>query len=64
MLRSHVLQYEATELKEIELLLHSPYHEERLFALLLLVRKFSRGNEKEKEIIYHFYLANTQAINN
>ena len=39
-------------------------HEERLFALLLLVDAFRREDEAGKRAIYDFYLANTQFINN
>jgi 3-methyladenine DNA glycosylase AlkD len=42
----------------------SEFHEERLFALLLLVQKFTKGDEKEKETIYNLYLDHTKYINN
>jgi 3-methyladenine DNA glycosylase AlkD len=42
----------------------SAFHEERLFALLLLVRKFAKGDEKEKATIYNLYLDNIHRINN
>ena len=45
-------------------LLRSDIHEERLFALLLLVDAFRREDEAGKRAIYDFYLANTQFINN
>ena len=32
--------------------------------MLLLIRKFTKGNEVEKKNIYQFYLQNTQYINN
>lgn len=63
-LRKQVAKFAATELKQVEKLLNSVYHEERLFALLLLVRQFSRGKEDEQARIYRFYLAHTQFINN
>jgi 3-methyladenine DNA glycosylase AlkD len=45
-------------------LLMSPIHEERLFALLALVRSFEKGDEAIREEIYNLYLANTNRINN
>jgi 3-methyladenine DNA glycosylase AlkD len=49
---------------ELEQLLQSKYHEERLTALLILVQKFSRAEEKERSSIFKFYLAHTAYINN
>ena len=45
-------------------LLHSPMHEERLLALLILITKFEEGDAGEREKIYKLYLANTRFINN
>jgi 3-methyladenine DNA glycosylase AlkD len=45
-------------------LLRSPYHEERLFALIILVNAFAQGDELIKKKIYDLYLANTRYINN
>ena len=52
------------EISEILKLLKSLYHEERLIALLLLVKKFEVGDEKERKIIFEAYLKNTKYINN
>jgi 3-methyladenine DNA glycosylase AlkD len=51
-------------LKEIEKHLHSKIHEERLVALLILVEKFKKADEKEKKEIFDFYLKNTKHTNN
>jgi len=45
-------------------LLASPIHEERLFALLALVRSFEKGDEATREQVYTLYPANTGRINN
>ncbi|MGI5214653.1 DNA alkylation repair protein [Plantactinospora sp. CA-290183] len=45
-------------------LLTSGVHEERLTSLLILVRKFARGNEEERGRIFDIVLANTGRINN
>jgi 3-methyladenine DNA glycosylase AlkD len=45
-------------------LLHSPYHEDRLLALFLLMGLFSKGSDSEREKIYDLYLKRTRFINN
>jgi len=52
------------EISEVLKLLPSQFHEERLIALLLLVKKFKTGSESEKEKIFKAYLKNTKYINN
>ena len=51
-------------LEAIETLLHSPIHEERTLALLMLVDAFKTGDGAQKRRIYALYLANTAHINN
>ncbi len=63
-LREQAKRYSDMPLKEVRLLLKSPFHEERLCALLILVQKFAKGDEKEKMIIYRLYVNNTKYINN
>jgi len=45
-------------------LLRSRVHEERLLALLVMVEKFSRGDEEERGRIYELYLENAKYVNN
>jgi 3-methyladenine DNA glycosylase AlkD len=49
--------------EKIEKLLRSKFHEERLLALLILVRRYGR-EEGERKRIYRLYLGNTKWINN
>lgn len=49
---------------ELKRLLMNPYHECRLFALLILVERFKKASAKECEQIYNFYLSQTKYINN
>ncbi len=49
---------------EVSRLLESPWHEERLLALLILVRRYERGDIRTKKRIFDFYLSNTRWINN
>jgi 3-methyladenine DNA glycosylase AlkD len=53
-------------LLEIEELLHSKIHEERLCALLILIQKYENKEitQNEKKEIFDLYLSNTKYINN
>ncbi|MBT6690237.1 DNA alkylation repair protein [archaeon] len=48
----------------IEDLLRSKVHDERLVALLILVEKFERGDERLKKEVFDFYLENARLVNN
>ncbi len=50
--------------KELLKLLHSPWHEERLTALIILTYQFEKADEEERERIFNFYLKKTKYINN
>ncbi|MFA5089134.1 MAG: DNA alkylation repair protein [Candidatus Omnitrophota bacterium] len=54
----------ALPLSDTVQLLRSPIHEERLLALLILVLKFEKSAEPDKEKIYTLYLRHTRYINN
>ena len=45
-------------------LLQSQWHECRLCALLMLVERSKKSGEKERKLIYDFYLSQTARINN
>ena len=45
-------------------LLSSPWHEERLVGLMLLVQGYDEGNESRREKIHRSYLSSTRQINN
>jgi len=45
-------------------LLRSPWHEERLLALFVMVRAYERGTPADRSLIYRAYLANTRYVNN
>ena len=63
-LRKLIKDYLDLPIKEIKLLLQSPVHEERLFALLLLVQISSKADEALKKSICELYLKSTEFINN
>ncbi|MBS4033236.1 MAG: DNA alkylation repair protein [Ignavibacterium sp.] len=57
-------KYKELSFIELKVLITSKYHEERLIALLILVERFKKADENEKEIIVKFYLDNRKGINN
>lgn len=57
-------EYRSLPLGDAVELLRSPWHEERLLALLILVEQYRRGDPSDRETIYQTYLANTRFINN
>jgi 3-methyladenine DNA glycosylase AlkD len=57
-------KYKDLSFGEIQALLKSKIHEERLIALFILVYNFKKGTEEEKKKIFDFYLASTKYINN
>ena len=63
-LRTQAKRYRGLEVAEIESLLRSAYHEERLLALLLLVDRFNTADAAGQKDIFKRYLANTRYINN
>ncbi len=56
--------YTTTTLKQLEELLQSEWHEDRLTALLILVLQFQKCSEDQRAKIVELYLANTHRINN
>ncbi len=63
-LRAQAKKNRGVPLKAILCLLKSKWHEERLFAVLLLVQEYHRGSEEQKNAIYDAYLAHRQYVNN
>lgn len=63
-LRKLAKEYQGITSKEVERLLKSSIHDERLLSLLILVLKYSKGDHAEKKRIYEFYLKNIRYVNN
>jgi len=63
-LRRLSLAHRALPLESAEQLLHSPFHEDRLLALLILVLKYPKADPPARSAIYRLYLGNTRYINN
>ena len=64
MQRQIAKKYKSLRLKKIKNLLNSKIHAYRFTALLLLIDKYEKADEKEKKKIFDFYLSNTKNINN
>jgi 3-methyladenine DNA glycosylase AlkD len=63
-LRAIAGQFGDASLEETRALLHSPWHEDRMLALLIRVAQFQRGDAALQQAIYDDYLKNTAHINN
>jgi len=63
-LRKVAKDFQDIATEDVIALLESAIHEERLLALLILVRKYVKGNETAKKRIYRLYLKKTKFINN
>ncbi|MBU0661567.1 DNA alkylation repair protein [Patescibacteria group bacterium] len=57
-------QFYSISRAETKKLLQSPYHEERLAALLILVNQFQKGDDVTQKSIFDFYIRHTKYVNN
>lgn len=63
-LRALVREFGQLPEADVHSLLQSKIHEQRLLALLILVRRFEHAEPRQQKSIYDYYLANTCHINN
>lgn len=63
-LRKLAKEFRALPLPEVTALLHSPIHEERLLALLILVDGYARADAAGRAKIYALYLEQLDRVNN
>ena len=63
-IRKVAKDFRGLPLAGVECLLHSPFYEERLAALVILVMQVAKADAKAGKQIYDLYLANTRFINN
>lgn len=63
-LRTIAKEFKKLSLPQIQILITSKIHEERLLALFILVGQYKRSNDHEKETIYQFYLDHLECVNN
>lgn len=57
-------KFKDLSLSEIQQLLNSKTHEERLIALFVLTEQFRKANETKQKLLYSFYLKNAKRVNN
>lgn len=62
--RKIVKQIKDLSLKDLQVLILSKVHEERLIALLILVVQFKKSDETKRKRIFKFYIKNRKRINN
>lgn len=62
--RAVSLKFKELDYSDLHAMLKSRIHEERLCALFILVNRFRKSSDIEKEKIYNFYLENRKGINN
>jgi 3-methyladenine DNA glycosylase AlkD len=63
-LRQLAREHQTLALEDVEDLLHSPIHEARALALLILEHTYSRSKPARQRDIYRLYLRNTSFVNN
>ena len=64
MQRKIAKKYLDLNLKDIQELLENKIHEYRMIALIILISKYKKSNNLEKEKIFKFYIQNAQRANN
>ncbi len=57
-------QFKDLTFPDLQKIIKSKIHEERLIALFILVAKFKKSKDKEREEIFKFYLKNIRYVNN
>lgn len=63
-LRKLARQHRELTLRQVESLLHSKFHEERLLALLVLVQHYDRGDDASRAKVFELYRQNLAYVNN
>ncbi len=63
-LRRLAREHHSLTLHDLARMLASPWHEERMLSLFVLVRQYARGDDRQREAIYRLYLDKTDRINN
>lgn len=63
-LRKLSRQFRNLNLRDLDQLVRSEYHEDRMVGLLILVLRYQSADEKEQEKIYRFYVRHIRYVNN
>lgn len=62
--RKVAAKYKDLSLEDLDKLIASKIHEERLTALIILVNQFKNADEAQRKDIYDFYMSHTKYVNN
>lgn len=64
-IRTVARKYHEIEFDHLKKLLQSPFHEDRMCAIVMLTLQFEKGNKTKKKKIYTYYLSNIKkSLNN
>ncbi|HEY3057007.1 MAG TPA: DNA alkylation repair protein [Thermoanaerobaculia bacterium] len=63
-LRQVACEFRSASPAQLEKLLHSPWHEDRLLALLIATEQYARADSRERAALFRFYLDNLESVNN
>lgn len=63
-LRKIAKDFAKLDMKEIQILLESPFNEERFLALAILVEQYKKADFATKQEIFQFYISNLKYVNN
>jgi 3-methyladenine DNA glycosylase AlkD len=57
-------QFYDLPLTELDKLITSPWHDDRLLALIILVRQYTKGDQGAQQSVYDFYISHMANVNN
>jgi 3-methyladenine DNA glycosylase AlkD len=63
-IRKTAAKFSSLPIAQLKKVIKSPVHEERLLALIILTKKFTKADDEGKKDIVEFYLQNRKYINN
>lgn len=64
LLRRLAKQHKPLVLKDVDVLLKSKWHEERLIALIILSNAFLKNGEEARKVIFNLYVSSLSSVNN
>ena len=63
-IRKIAREFRSLSSRDLRALLASKWHEERLLALVILLRQYADADDKQRNAIYRLYIASMDRINN
>ncbi|MBF0484164.1 MAG: DNA alkylation repair protein [Candidatus Omnitrophica bacterium] len=57
-------EFKDLSMSDLNILIKSPIHEERLLALIIITFQFAKADDKNQKLLFDLYLSNTKSINN